>query len=81
MYHLQQARYYVLAVSFPIVPKGHDRVRVVFHAGNTDEEVEGLAKCVCEWAQEMVDIEDGKTVEKVPKAARLVYEWEKEETR
>lgn len=80
MFHLQLAKYYAIAVSFPVVPKGHDRIRIVFHAGNTDAEVDGLAACVCEWAQEMVDIEDGKTVEKMPRAARIVYSWEMEET-
>lgn len=79
MFHLQLAKYYVIAVGFPVVPKGQERIRVVFHAGNTDAEVNGLAACVCEWAQEMLDIEDGKTADKIPRAARTVYCWEKEE--
>lgn len=78
MFHLQLAKYYAIAVGFPVVPKGHDRIRIVFHAGNTDAEVDGLAASVCEWAQEMVDIEDGKTVDKIPRAARIVYSWEEE---
>lgn len=69
MCHLQRARYYVLAVTFSIMAKGHDRVGIVVHLGSMDAETDWLAACVREWAQEMVDKKDCKTTERVPVAA------------
>lgn len=41
----------------------------MFHAANTEAEVEGLATAICNWAQEMIDIEQGgEGRPKVPKA-------------
>jgi 8-amino-7-oxononanoate synthase len=61
------------AVSFPIVPKGKSRVRLVFHAHNSLDQAETLANVICEWAQEMLDIEAGGTESVIPSAARKVY--------
>ncbi|CAL1715848.1 unnamed protein product [Somion occarium] len=41
-------------ITWPTVPKGKDRVRVCLHAGNTSEEVEGLALAMVQWAREQV---------------------------
>lgn len=54
--HLQQAGYSVYPISFPVVPKGTDRIRIIFHAQNTDAQLEGLAQCICAWAEEMLEI-------------------------
>lgn len=56
------------------MPKGQSRVRVAFHASNTEAQVEGLIDGICEWAQEMMNIEGGgENGNKIPRAARQVY--------
>jgi 8-amino-7-oxononanoate synthase len=46
----------------------------MFHGANTEAEVEGLATCICNWAKEIIDIEEGGEKDpKVPKAALEVY--------
>ncbi|KAJ5607370.1 class II aminotransferase/8-amino-7-oxononanoate synthase [Penicillium hordei] len=72
-YHMQLAGICAFPIDYPVVPKGQGRLRVVFHATNTKEEVEKLAETICEWAQEMLDIEaSGKGSGKIPTAARRV---------
>ena len=47
---------------------------MAFHANNTESQVEALVSAICEWAQEMIEIE--KCVGNgngIPKAAREVY--------
>jgi 8-amino-7-oxononanoate synthase len=69
--HSNSIKYF--PILYPVVPKGFSRIRIVFHAGNTEEEVEKLANSICEWAQEMLELEaSGKGV-KVPSAARQVH--------
>ncbi|KAF1843631.1 class II aminotransferase/8-amino-7-oxononanoate synthase [Cucurbitaria berberidis CBS 394.84] len=72
-YHLQLAGINCFPIDYPVVPKGFSRIRVVFHAGNTEEQVEKLANSVCEWAQEMLDLEASGQGVKVPSAARQVH--------
>lgn len=63
-------------MEYPAVPKGQSRVRIAFHANNTESETEGLVAAIAEWAQEMINIEDGGgSGDKIPKAARQVYAW------
>lgn len=58
-------------VGFPAVPKGTERVRLIFHAHNTNEEVERVAIAICDWAKEMLEIESGeKPAASIPTAAR-----------
>lgn len=71
--HLQFAGYAAYPISPPIVPKGKDRVRLVFHAANTDAEVEALAACICTWAKEMLEIESADDDVRLPTAARKAY--------
>ena len=40
--YLQQNNFDVRAILYPTVPKGQERLRIVFHAFNTTEEVEQL---------------------------------------
>jgi 8-amino-7-oxononanoate synthase len=58
-------------MSFPIVPKGKDIIRLVFHVHNTTDQVEVLVECIMAWAVEMMAIEKGKGG--LPRAAREVY--------
>ncbi|KAF4944651.1 hypothetical protein FSARC_14614 [Fusarium sarcochroum] len=55
--HLQLAGFQVYPISFPIVPKGTDRIRLVFHGHNTDEDVKRLAESICSWAKETMECE------------------------
>ncbi|EGP84004.1 5-aminolevulinate synthase [Zymoseptoria tritici IPO323] len=73
VFHLQLAGISALPVDYPTVPKGQGRIRLMFHAANTEAEVDHLAKTVCDWAQEMIDIESGVTEVKIPVAAQQAY--------
>lgn len=53
--HLHLRDYKAFPVSYPVVPKGQGRIRLVFHAGNTTEEIDTLIGIICDWAQEMID--------------------------
>ncbi|PYI00203.1 class II aminotransferase/8-amino-7-oxononanoate synthase [Aspergillus ellipticus CBS 707.79] len=72
-FHLQQAGFSVFPISYPVVPKGTERVRIIFHASNTDAEVKALVAAIAEWAQEMLEIESSGDRTRVPAAARHVY--------
>ncbi|VUC23263.1 unnamed protein product [Clonostachys rosea] len=73
-FHLQLAKFIVLPINYPVVPKGKSRVRIVFHARHTDAQLDALADSICVWAEEMLAIEAaGKKANKVPTAARQVY--------
>ncbi|PSN69567.1 class II aminotransferase/8-amino-7-oxononanoate synthase [Corynespora cassiicola Philippines] len=72
-FHLQLAGFVVYPVYFPIVPKGTERVRIIFHASHTDAEVEALAACICGWAEEMLEIDAGGDETVLPKASRRAY--------
>lgn len=74
VFHLQLNGISAFPIDFPTVPKGQSRIRMMFHAGNTEAEVDHLVKTICNWAQEMIDIEeDSKAKGKMPQAARQVY--------
>lgn len=72
-FHLQLKGYAVYPVSYPVVPKGKDRVRIIFHAQNTDEQVKDLAACICAWGEEMLDIEQNGEGARLPTATRHAY--------
>lgn len=73
-YHLQLAGINCFPIDYPVIPRGMNRLRIVFHATNTEAEAERLANGICEWAQEMLDIEAaGKGGSKIPSAARQVF--------
>lgn len=72
IFHLQLAQFCTFPIDYPVVPKGRSRVRLTFHAANTESQVDGLVAAICDWAQEMVDIEEGGRGG-VPRAARQVY--------
>lgn len=72
-FHLNLSGISAYPIDYPIVPKGQSRIRLVFHGANTKMEVERLAQAICSFAAEMIDIEEGRTEEKAPKAAQYVY--------
>lgn len=46
---LRELGYLVRPITYPTVPKGMERVRVCLHAGNTKDQVVGLAEGVRRW--------------------------------
>ncbi|KAI1110620.1 8-amino-7-oxononanoate synthase [Nemania sp. NC0429] len=58
---------------FPVVPKGESRIRLVFHAHNTLEQIDALASTIFDWASEMLNIQNGLSESILPKAARQAY--------
>lgn len=60
-------------MAFPIVPKGECRIRLIFHAHNTFEQVDKLVRVICEWIVEILEIERGESTETFPAATRQVY--------
>ncbi|KID94116.1 Pyridoxal phosphate-dependent transferase, major domain protein, partial [Metarhizium majus ARSEF 297] len=74
VFHLQLAGIAAVPIDYPTVPKGQSRIRIMLHSANTEAEVELLASTICEWAQEMIRIEElGEVKGKTPKAAQQVY--------
>ncbi|KAG6354964.1 hypothetical protein INS49_004045 [Diaporthe citri] len=68
------AKTHAVPVGFPVVPKGTERVRLLFHAHNSNEEVERVAGAICDWAKEMLEIESrGKPASRIPIAAREAH--------
>jgi 8-amino-7-oxononanoate synthase len=47
--HLQAAGLDVRAIRYPTVPKGAERLRIVLHAYNTEEEVKLMGKAINEF--------------------------------
>jgi 8-amino-7-oxononanoate synthase len=74
--HLLFSGFTAFFAEYPTVPKGQSRVRLALHSCNTEEQIDALIKAVCEWVEEMMAIEDGSTAEKLPRAARRVFEFE-----
>ncbi|OTA56528.1 putative aminotransferase [Hypoxylon sp. EC38] len=74
VFHLQLSKISAFPIDYPVVPKGQSRIRLMFHAANTEAEVELLANSICDWAKEMIDIEKGgEGKSKIPKAAQQIY--------
>lgn len=78
-YHLLSASFRTFPVVYPVVPPGQSRLRVIIHAHNTAEQVRQFVGAIYAWVQEMVDIEAGAGSELVPKAAKEVYDWMRQE--
>ncbi|KAF4997928.1 hypothetical protein FGRMN_3519 [Fusarium graminum] len=73
--HLHRDGFNATPVDPPVVPRGTGRVRLIVHAGNTEEQVRGLAASVIQWAREMLEIQGGETGRNgVPSAMREVYQ-------
>ncbi|KAI4639362.1 putative secondary metabolism biosynthetic enzyme [Alternaria ventricosa] len=77
-FHLLLNGYCVFPVEHPVVAKGESRLKVTFHAGNTEEQVSGMVTSVFAWIQEMMEIEGSKDDAQriaVSQAAHKVYTW------
>ncbi|KAI4682724.1 putative secondary metabolism biosynthetic enzyme [Alternaria hordeiaustralica] len=77
-FHLLLDGYCVFPVEHPVVAKGESRLKVTFHAGNTEEQVSGMVRSVFAWIQEMMEIEGSKDDAQrisVSQAAHKVYTW------
>ncbi|KAN0067130.1 Pyridoxal phosphate-dependent transferase [Elaphomyces granulatus] len=72
-FHMSLAGMNAYNISYPVVPKGSSRIRMVFHAHNTEQEVDTAVAAICGWAAEMLEIEDGASNATLPKAALQVY--------
>jgi 8-amino-7-oxononanoate synthase len=75
--HLIFSGFTAFFAEYPTVPKGQSRVRLALHSCNTEEQIDKLIGAVNEWLKEMIEIEDGVSNQKLPKAARSVFELEK----
>ena len=74
VFHLQLSGIAAAPIDFPTVPKGQSRIRLMFHAANTESQVDHMATTICNWAKEMIEIEESEGSKgKVPKAAQQVY--------
>lgn len=71
--HLLQANMNAYPIHYPIVPKGTGRIRCVFHAHNTREEVDRLIAAVGEWATEVLEIERSGSESALPSAMRRAF--------
>lgn len=78
-YHLLSASFRTFPVTYPVVPPGQSRLRVIIHAHNTEKQIQGFVDAIYAWVQEMVDIEAGARPEPVTAAAREVYDWMRKE--
>jgi 8-amino-7-oxononanoate synthase len=74
VFHLQLAGICAFPIDYPTVPRGQSRIRLIFHGGNTEAEVDALVAALSGFADEMVAIEKaGDGAPKVPRAAQQVY--------
>ncbi|GLA78861.1 hypothetical protein AtubIFM55763_000754 [Aspergillus tubingensis] len=48
--YLEQAKYWVNTVHYPIVPDKMDRVRIVLHADNTPQRIDHVVDLIMQWA-------------------------------
>lgn len=55
--HIHLANYKAFPVSYPVVPKGQGRMRLVLHAGNTIMQIDTMVGIICNWATEMYELE------------------------
>ncbi|KAF5554521.1 aminotransferase class I II [Fusarium mexicanum] len=71
-YHLIIANMNAYPISYPTVPKGASRIRLVFHAHNSREEIDALVAAIGDWALEMIEISQSGNKNSLPSAARKV---------
>lgn len=75
-FHLSVNGFCAFPITYPVVPKGKARVRITIHAHNTEDQVNKLVSSICDWASEMVQIEEGLGgKDQLPSAAQQVYAW------
>ena len=57
--------YAVTAIPYPTVPKGEERIRVVLHATNTEEELDQFVTRMLQWVTLMLAAEQRKKEKRV----------------
>lgn len=62
--------YSVTQIPCPVVPKGEERIRVVLHSGNTEEELEEFASRLLQWVTLMQHAQEEKDKLKEAKASK-----------
>jgi 8-amino-7-oxononanoate synthase len=72
-FHLMSSDMNAYSFSYPVVPKGKSRVRMVFHAHNTRADVDKTVESICDWIREMFDLEARVSGDAVPRVASEVY--------
>jgi 8-amino-7-oxononanoate synthase len=72
------AGFSVFPVPCPIVPLGQSRLRIIFHADHTAEQIEGLIDAMFTWTKEIFAINEGDT-EKESSVVKQVNAWMREE--
>lgn len=72
-FHMSMAGMNAYNISYPVVPKGSSRIRMVFHAHNTEQEIDTAVAAICSWESEMLEIEENGPNSTLPKAALQVY--------
>ncbi|RPD54331.1 PLP-dependent transferase [Lentinus tigrinus ALCF2SS1-7] len=65
---LRDLGYAARPVPYPVVPRGQERIRVVIHARNTEEELEELIARLLEWSSAMQEAERGEKERDAPAA-------------
>ncbi|TGO44023.1 hypothetical protein BCON_0648g00010 [Botryotinia convoluta] len=70
-FHLQMRNYVAWPVEYPIVPKGQSRVRLVFHAINTMEQVDGLTEAIEEWLEAQPDSSKAFNIEEAVSSVKI----------
>ncbi|EHK22985.1 uncharacterized protein TRIVIDRAFT_191580 [Trichoderma virens Gv29-8] len=71
-FHVNQAGFSGHPVIYPIVPKGQERVRLIFQPSRTDEEVESFADCICAWVK-MLEIGEENDRGRLPTTTQQAY--------
>lgn len=51
MQHIRGLGYCALAIKYPVVPKGMDRLRICLHGGNTEQEIDQFIDILIAWAK------------------------------
>jgi 8-amino-7-oxononanoate synthase len=74
--HLAVANMNAYCISYPIAPKGTGRIRLVFHAHNTKEEIDRLIEVVSDWVVEMLEMERGESKNTLPSAMRHAFDMQ-----
>ena len=55
---LRPLGYAVTAIPYPTVPRGKEQIRVVLHAGNTEEEVDEFITRLLQWVTMMQTLDE-----------------------
>lgn len=69
------AGFCVFPVPYPIVPWGQSRLRIIFHANNTADQIVELVNAMFMWAEEIMAIDKGENEGKESSVIKEVNAW------